>query len=318
MFTSDNFYLIRIKTEVGFNCVGSVTEPYLYHVKNEVKFKLLYCDRPQFSEDSISTKILGGNYYKIAYRRCGKEIIPLKDAEIQLVGSGLGFLNGSEIDNALCVVSDNFVLDVLFPEPTTSENHNICEVIDDIAYYYNLNRHDIGVTGSRLLRSLAPGDIDVVIPVDDYVKVRALITHQHMRRPSVQEYGLNWPLRWKSYGGHIVCPFFVYKNLTDIPVRRVEALGEWFSGPLQIISDHHGYFNMPVYECSDCILIIRSTLVRGMLQLNDRVFVKAPMYKIIDGSFKGKLACLVTNPWTEISDFEESVLRRWRLRDTLH
>ncbi len=127
-----------------------------------------------------------------------------------------------------------------------------------------------------------------------------------VKKKHVIEYGYMWPLRWFSSEGHLICPFFVYRNLLP-PIDRFVSNGLNFKGKVCISDDIYGVFNAPLLITDGGVMFVfcRSTLLRGMLRKGKNLHLDCPEYTVTSGSYKGSKVAIVTNPFKEITNIKD-------------
>lgn len=296
-------------------CILFVCDTYLYENPYSYHGKLMYSNKKVHGEYTTSGKKQKQIFYNCAYRYADskkKAIIPLTDEELQRVGKSLGLSLGSGVDKHLCGPPRKAKVSYLFSPFFHELYHSDKEryLAKEIANQYGINLGDLRITGGlQLFPTPIPEshDIDVVIPIDSQEQLIIISNHINaVKNKQVCEFGYIWPLRWFSEGGHLICPFFVYRNLMP-PIEKMAFNGMNFDGKVVISDDTYSVFNAPVLLTDGSINLVycRSTLLRGMLRKGHKMYLDCPLCTVTNGLYTGAKVAFVTNPFKEIANIKD-------------
>ena len=128
----------------------------------------------------------------------------------------------------------------------------IDRTIHNVAELLRIAPDSIGCTGSMAFGNVAEAhDLDLVF-YGTLAESRGIIsriyeiTKEPRRR--VFEMGMHWPIRFYDDGGNMICPFFAYTDLTEIPLPRFdyEVVAKDAEAVATIARDDHTGF-MPTF-----------------------------------------------------------------------
>ena len=316
--TKDDILFLDIQLR-DVTCILFVCDTYLYPKANDFYGKLMYTNKrvhgPYMQPRKKSSQIL----FNCAYRYTTDNILkPLTDEELQEIGKSLGLMQGLGLDKHLCGIPEGSKV-VFLHAPSFLEYYSSDEtqsLADEIGITYGVDPKDLRITGGLHLfhPSVAEAhDVDIVVPIDSLDQVRTVFNHVESRKNKpVVEFGYVWPLRWFSTDGHLVCPFFIYRNLT-LPIERLTFTGQHYHSKVYITDDMYSIFNAPllITEGGVGLVFCRSTLLRGMLRKNQIIHLNCPLYVVSQGSFVGEQVAVITNPFKEITNILE-ILNEYR------
>jgi hypothetical protein len=273
----------------------------------------MYSNKKVHKEHTLPGKKYKQIFYNCAYCYTpNKNVRPLSDEELQNVGKALGLSSGVGIDKHLCGPSENsncsYLYSPLFIEQYHSKEEQL--LANEIGQNYGVDPDDLKITGGLHLfptHISESHDVDIVIPIDSHNQLTKIFGQIHaVKKKPVIEYGYMWPLRWFSSDGHLICPFFVYRNLLP-PIERFVFNGTNFKGKVYINDDIYGVFNAPLLITDGGVKFVfcRSTLLRGMLRKGQDLHLDCPEYTVTSGLYKGNKVAIVTNLYKEIANIKE-------------
>lgn len=294
-------------------CILFVCDTYLYSKQRKFYGKLMYLNKKVHGEYTLPGKKYKQIFYNCAYcYTTNKNIRPLSDEELQNIGKTLSLFSGVGIDKHLSGPAENWNYSYLYSPLFNEQYHSKKEQLfaNEIGQKYGVDPDDLKITGGLHLFPTPINeshDVDIVIPIDSNDQLTKIFYHIHASKEKpVIEYGYMWPLRWFSSGGHLICPFFVYRNLLP-PIDRFVSNGKNFKGKVNIIDDIYGVFNAPLLITDGGVRFVfcRSTLLRGMLRKGKELHLDCPEYKVTSGLYKGNKVAIVTNPFKEIANIKD-------------
>ena len=294
-------------------CILFVCDTYLYLEPNAFYGKLMYSNKKVHEEYTVPGKKFKQILFNCAYRYTKENMLrPLTDEELQKVGKSLGLALGSGLDKHLCGAPENskvvFLTSPFFHENYPSEEAQF--LANEIGRMYMVDPYDLRITGGLHLfpsNISESHDVDIVISIDSHDQLKNILNDTNsIRIKPVREFGYIWPLRWLSTGGHLICPFFVYRNLIP-PIEKLTFNGMHFKGKVQIIDDTYCVFNAPllITEGRVNLVFCRSTLLRGMLRKGQEIHLDCPQYTVTEGSYTGTKVGFITNPFKEITNIQD-------------
>ena len=200
-------------------------------------------DCPCKYRESLPQKKIGSEIYlNTAYRvHEGRASLPRTDREIAGIASsllhlpavpkvrnerkGLGIFEG-----ILSAFPAEWVKRTYEPRESLRtamrENEDVLRVANEIFKAFSIDIEHLGLTGSAALGASIFSDFDMVFygTADSLWDVKERIEWNRMKNGEVIEHGLNWPCRYYSKEGDIVCCFFNYADsdyLSDLKCGKV-------------------------------------------------------------------------------------------------
>ncbi|MFH1037138.1 MAG: hypothetical protein V1789_00525 [PVC group bacterium] len=167
-----------------------------------------------------------------------------------------------------------------------------------------------GVTGS-LAYGLVEDDIDLVFigsPEENAAVARGIRRYLAANPEArVVELGKEWPIRF-YYEGTLICPFFRYDDVSQIPLLRCEMTVVEDNVPLEAVvgEDTHTLYLPAIVGLrqieradgrteDDLELIVYNGALRGELWEGDRVRLRAPLVNLAIPGRETRRAVLVTD-----------------------
>jgi len=183
------------------------------------------------------------------------------------------------------------------------------EIVHRTSELFGVPLERLGITGSSALgRRGIHSDIDLVFfgTTEENMKVTQKLWSIIYSRPELQvvEFGKFWPL--KIYvEGEEVCSFYVYRDLSEIPVRdcEVELVREGVEAYGTVADNRHSLY-VPVVlslenvyidgeKTDDIALIIYDGAVRGEFKVGLRLHIKGRLVNLIrEGKKTAALAAI--------------------------
>ena len=294
-----------------------LTDTYLY--KDDIynaPAKLIYSTCKPFRKGNISKYFLGKKWYSVVNRKINNNIIFLTDKEIQKIARIKYNIESANLFDAnLSKINSCDNLRLIWSIPFISRfNSNIAlKVCNEIASFYQVDINEIKITGGSLISCNNfedTHDLDIIIKIDT-LKQLEFLSELHIPHYSSQviEYGVRWPLRWRTKNNNkIVCPFFIYGDIKE-QIYTVNPLKNKISENIKINNDLFGIFNMPIYSIDASVkyLIIRNRIVRDLIKNNFTFRIFAPLYKVTSGMLKNQIVAVITNPWVQIENFSSLI-----------
>ncbi|MDP8215444.1 MAG: hypothetical protein RAO92_08370 [Candidatus Euphemobacter frigidus] len=187
----------------------------------------------------------------------------------------------------------------------------IDDSIRKVARRLGIAPESIGATGSLALGNLKTAhDFDLVFygtVADDWRIVNQIYEIVKDPRRRVFEMGMLWAIRFYDDWGNMICPFFSYTDIPEIPLKEfemeVEEEGVELTGT--IVDDRHTFYMPSVLKLaevefpgrpkvSELTLILYHGGLRGEYKIGDRVKARGDLVRVTTPK-ESYLALLSTN-----------------------
>lgn len=285
------------------------TSTYLNTTTEALHGRLAYSTAPPFGSSSIAKTGRTGTWYKVIHRRDGEQRTAVSVDAMLEVAAEHGFRRGAGLHRNLVRIAANQVIQRETSPSALSVYPDQASIIEDVAATYQVEPAELMVTGaaSAIGEDYASiRDLDVVVPIRDPAQAHELSVRPPRRGRYDVPVGANWAralgrehssIRWRHNSGMIVCPFFIYREVTP-PVVDCRPTGRRVAGRVEILSAVHGRFNSHAYLCRGAIrhILICSTLGRGEVRAGLAITIDCPIFEVTRGAWEGSAVAIVNSP----------------------
>lgn len=268
--------------------------PHLHEDNLNYYAKLVYKTSEPFSSGNIIKQKNDEKWFKTIHRFEKSKKVSLPDKDIQRIALKYGFKESYGFWKNLSSIPKKEISEIISPPKLIDvyNKNSLKSVLPKISNFYQVPVSDIKVSGSAGFFAepiTKLNDLDIIIPINsneqlsfiNKFKIPDNSTHIKLKEK-------NWPIRWAHNSGLIICPFFIYGDI-DQPIKGLEKTGNVVKGKIEITNSDYGLFNIPLYECRGVTnkILIKSSFIRGIVEVGMHFYVDCPTYKITKGLWEG-------------------------------
>ncbi|AEF98526.1 hypothetical protein [Methylomonas methanica] len=314
---NDDIYWIFSSIE-NTQYISFYTEPYLARTEGFLPSKLIYTSSKPYQSDTASCELdYYCTMYRVAYKYRNSELIHVSDHEIQNAAFKLGLNKAEDIHSNLSNIKEKDINKIISSESFLKKFSNTVgnKIAISVAHEYKIDPEQIRITGGAQINGKvveSQHDLDVVVPIQSYNHAERVWERIKSKYDGfVIERGFISPMRWLSERESMICPFFIYDKLMEIPIVQMMP-SEVIETRVVITDASLSIFNMPLFKVNGDIdfIAFRSRIARATLIEETNLNIKAPLIYISKGAWKGQKGVLITDPFKQISNLSEA-LSKW-------